>query len=86
MAIDLAFDGMGNLYVLEHQYVGDLLHGKLKRVELNGCPTLADLCPRTTILDNIPNPTAILMGPNDEIYMSVHGVDASIGEVWKLEP
>jgi len=88
--IDLAFDSMGNLYVLEHFYTGvgqnPNSSGKLKRVELNGCPTQANLCPRTTILQNLPTPTAILLGPNDEIYMSVNGIQKAIGEVWKVEP
>lgn len=85
--IDLAFDSTGNLFVLEHMYVGVTgASGKLKRVELNGCATEADLCPRTTILDNLSFPTAILIGENNEIYMSVNGTDREIGEVWKVEP
>lgn len=88
--IDLAFDSMGNLYVLEHQYISadkkTALPGKLKRVELNGCPTAANLCPRTTVLDNLATPTAILIGPDDEIYMSVNGTQKDIGAVWKVKP
>lgn len=83
--IDLAFDSVGNLYVLQH---GPLARntGALKRVELAGCTVEANLCPRTTLLANLDKPTGILVGPNDEIYMSVHGIFSGIGEVWKVEP
>jgi hypothetical protein len=82
--IDLAFDSLGNLYVLQH---GPLTRnsGALKRVELHGCTTMPDLCPRTTLLDKVDKPTAIVVGPNDEIYMSVKGIFEG-GEVWKVEP
>jgi hypothetical protein len=90
LAIDLAFDGIGNLYVLEHSDVTDkgaaVPPGKLKRVELNGCTTEANLCPRTTILNNVNFPTAILVGPDDEVYISVNGTDINIGEVWRIQP
>jgi len=82
--IDLAFDSLGNLYVLQH---GPLTRnaGALIRVELHGCTVTPDACPRTTVLANVDKPTAILVGPNDEIYMSVHGIFI-FGEVWKVEP
>jgi len=86
--IDIAFDSVGNLYVLEHSSGPTMLTGlgKLKRVELPGCMVDANLCPRTTLLTGLSQPTAIVVGPNDEVYMSVRGTSAGIGEVWKVEP
>jgi len=86
--IDIAFDSLGNLYVLEHSSgaTGIAGLGKLKRVELHGCMVDANLCPRTTLLTGLNQPTAIVVGPNDEVYVSVRGISAGIGEVWKVEP
>jgi hypothetical protein len=86
--IDIAFNSEGNLYVLEHSSgaLGIGNPGKLKRVELHGCTVVPNLCPRTEILSGIDRPTAIAIGPDDEVYMSVHGISAGIGEVWRIDP
>jgi len=86
--IDIAFNSDGNLYVLEHSSgaLGIGNPGKLKRVELHGCTVDPNLCPRTEILSGIDRPTAIAIGPDDEVYMSVHGISPGIGEVWRIDP
>lgn len=73
--IDLAFDSGGRLYVLEfvdaadpaHPYAGD--SGRLLRFERtdggwDGAQVLAD---------GLAHPTALLIAPNDDIYVSVGG-------------
>ena len=86
--IDIGFTSSGDLYVLEHSSgaTGIGNPGKLRRVELAGCTTTPNACPRTDVLTGIDRPTSIAIGPDDEVYMTVHGISAAIGEVWRIEP
>lgn len=85
--IDIAFTEEGNLYVLEHSGLGGIgSPGFLKRVELVGCTTEPDLCPRTIVRMGLRRPTSIALGPEGEVYITVNGLDAGLGEVWRIDP
>jgi len=87
--IDIAFTEEGNLYVLEHsraEQTGIGSPGSLKRVNLAGCTTAPDLCPRTTVRSGLRRPTSIALGTEGEVYITVNGLDAGLGEVWRIDP
>lgn len=87
--IDIAFTEDGNLYVLEHsraEQPGIGSPGSLKRVNLAGCTTAPDSCPRTTVRSGLRRPTSIVLGTEGEVYVTVNGLDAGLGEVWRIDP
>jgi len=87
--IDIAFTEDGNLYVLEHSRdttAGIGSPGTIKRVELAGCTTEPNLCPRTVVRMGLRRPTSIALGPEGEVYVTVNGLDAGLGEVWRIDP
>jgi hypothetical protein len=87
--IDIAFTENGNLYVLEHSKdttPGIGSPGTLKRVELAGCATAPNLCPRTIVRMGLRRPTSIALGLAGEVYITVNGLDAGLGEVWRIDP
>ncbi len=73
--IDLAFDPAGRLYVLEFIYAtstGDPYRnktGRLLRFVRQGNRWAAG----QVLVEDIPYPTSMLFGPNDSLYVSVHG-------------
>ncbi|MEE8376656.1 MAG: ScyD/ScyE family protein [Acidimicrobiia bacterium] len=79
--IDLAFDTLGRLYVLEFQEAsetGDLYRGttgRLIRLEPEGDGWVAG----RVLVEGLPFPTALLIGDDDRIYISVHGAFSSPG-------
>lgn len=87
--IDIAFAENGDLYVVEHsrsEATGIGSAGALKRVHLAGCTTAPDACPREVIRSGMPRPTSVLLGPDGEAYITVRGLDAGNGEVWRINP
>jgi hypothetical protein len=80
--LDVDFDSMGNMYVLE-MAAGGLLNaetdprGQLIKVDPGGN--------RTTIaMDGLVLPTGMVVGPDDAIYVSNYGVMGGIGEVVRI--
>ncbi len=80
--MDVAFDSMGNMYVLE-MAAGGLLNaqtdprGQLIKVAPDGT--------RSTIaMDGLVLPTGMTVGPDDAIYVSNFGVMPGIGEVVRI--
>ena len=73
--IDLAFDSRGRLYVLEFVDAADPVHpydgesGRLLRFERGD----GDWKGPQVLVDGLAHPTSMLIGPNDEIYISVGG-------------
>jgi hypothetical protein len=80
--LDIDFDSMGNLYVLEMAAAGLLNagtdpRGQLIKIEPGGA--------RTTIaMDGLILPTGMIVGPDDAIYVSNYGVMAGMGEVVRI--
>ena len=80
--LDIDYDSMGNLYVLEMAAAGLLNagtdpRGQLIKVEPGGA--------RTTIaMDGLVLPTGMVVGPDDAIYVSNFGVMEGIGEVVRI--
>ncbi len=80
--LDVDFDSMDNMYVLE-MAAGGLLNaqtdprGQLIKVAPDGT--------RTTIaMDGLILPTGMAVGPDDAIYVSNYGVMGGIGEVVRI--
>jgi hypothetical protein len=78
---DLAFDGDGNLYVVEFAANGlgsGDPSGALIKIRPNGS--------RETVLsEGLVNPYGVAIGPHGDIYLSNHGQSAGIGEVLRLK-
>jgi len=73
--IDLAFDSVGRLYVLEFidgTETGDPYRGKTGRL-LRLEPTGDGWAAERVLVQRIPFPTALLIDDKDRIYISVHG-------------
>jgi sugar lactone lactonase YvrE len=81
--IDIAFDGDGNLYVLEHS-TGSLgppffqLPGRLLQVAADGT--------RTTIVSGLSRPGSVAIGPDGALYISNRSTSIGTGEVLRIEP
>ncbi len=86
--IDIAFDAEGNLYVLQHATgaTGLLGLGVLKRVELHGCTTAPNDCPRTDVLSGLTRPTSVAIDPDGAVYVTDNGVSPTAGQVLRVEP
>ncbi len=81
MALDIAFDPAGNLYVLEHDANGLLAPGstgQLWRVGTDGARQMI-------FSDGLVNPIALAVGPDGALYVSNFGNNgAGMGEVWRV--
>jgi hypothetical protein len=90
MIMDIAFDGAGNLYVLQFATgptgVG-ANSGVLKRVNLAGCSAAAaNDCPRTDVVLGLNMPTSVAIGPDGAAYVVNNGVSPTNGEVLRIQP
>jgi hypothetical protein len=80
--LDVDFDSMGNMYVLE-MAAGGLLNagtdprGALTKIAPDGTRTLI-------AMDGLVLPTGMVVGPDDAIYVSNYGVMGGIGEVVRI--
>jgi sugar lactone lactonase YvrE len=92
MILDMAFDGEGNLYVLQHatgalQQTGP---GVLIRVTpdkgQSGACAQYQAGTRTTVLSGLSRPTSVVIGPDGAIYVTNNGTSMAGGEVLRLEP
>ena len=73
--IDVAFDRAGQIYVLEFVYASadsDPYRDKTGRL-LRFSPQGEGWTAGQVLVEGIPYPTAMLFGPKDSLYMSVHG-------------
>jgi DNA-binding beta-propeller fold protein YncE len=77
--IDLAFDQVGNLYVLQHASAPVFFGGpgQLIRVAPDGT--------RTLIHGGLDRPTSVLVGKEGEVYVSNHGITPGVGEVLRID-
>ncbi len=79
--IDLAFDQEGRLYVLEFVYAGDEGHpyrdktGQLLRFEREAGGWGGE----KVLVEGLPYPTALLIGPDGSVYISIHGAYSAPG-------
>lgn len=84
MAVDVAFDAAGRMYVLEissgptptQLYAPN--SGRLLRVEADGA--------QTVLLDELNYPTAMIFSPQGDLYLSMNGAfdTSGEGEIWKV--
>ncbi len=80
--IDIAFDKMGNLYVLEISAKGLTsgdMTGALIKVDKNGNQT-------TLASEGLVAPGGLVVGPDGSIYVSNFSVMAGLGQVVKITP
>ncbi|MCM3878835.1 MAG: ScyD/ScyE family protein [Vicinamibacterales bacterium] len=76
--IDLDFGPDGSLYVLEHAS-GPVFFGgpgRVVRVAKDGT--------RTFPIDGLTRPTSVLVDCKGTLYVTSHGVEMGLGEVWRL--
>ena len=76
---DLAFDGDGNLLVVEHASGAVFFGGpgRLLRVAPDGT--------RTAVLGGLDRPTSVAVGWDGEIYVTNHGITPGLGEVLRID-
>jgi hypothetical protein len=75
--IDMRFDRSGNLYVLEHATGPGLSGpGALIKVSPSGA--------RTTVADDLSQPTALMIGHHGVIYVTNNGTTATDGQLLRL--
>jgi len=60
--------------------------GALKRVELNGCTTAPNDCPRLEVVSGLNRPTSVAIAPDGSIYVTNNGTSPTAGEVLRIEP
>jgi hypothetical protein len=87
--IDIAFDAHGNLYVLQFATgaTGNPVNsGVLRRVELFGCTTAPNDCPRKDVVTALNRPTSFAIGPDGAIYVTNNGTSPTAGQVLRIEP
>lgn len=77
--VALAFDGEGNLYVLQHvDAAGGAATGSLIRVAPDGT--------RTTIIAGLVRATAVAVGADGAVYLSHRSTSVGTGEVLRIAP
>ncbi len=53
--------------------------GALKRVEVNGCSTAPNDCPRLEVVSGLNRPTSVAIAPDGSIYVTNNGTSPSAG-------
>ena len=79
--IDIAFDVLGNLYVLQHLSGAGPPHGLGLLIRLS-----ADGSARDTLIRNLDRPTSVAIGPDSKIYIAHLGLSVGSGEVLRIDP
>lgn len=78
--IDIDFDALGNLYVLQHLTTAPPANpGLLIRVSADGAA-------RDTLMKNLVRPTSIVVAPDGAIYLTNRGLTVGAGEVLRFRP
>ena len=92
MILDMAFDGEGNLYVLQHATgavqqtgLGVLIRVTPDRGQSGVCAQY-QAGTRTTVLSGLSRPTSVVIGPDRAIYVSNNGTSMGGGEVLRINP
>jgi hypothetical protein len=86
--IDIDFDAQGNLYVLQFATgaTGNPVNsGVLRRVELFGCTTAPNDCPRKDVVTELNRPTSFAIRPDGAIYITNNGTSPTEGQVLRIE-
>lgn len=92
MILDMAFDGAGNLYVLQHATGALQQTGPGILIRITPDKAQPDICAqyqagiRTTTLDGLSRPTSVAIGPDGAIYVSNNGTAMGGGEVLRMDP
>ncbi|MCB0112683.1 MAG: ScyD/ScyE family protein [Caldilineaceae bacterium] len=84
MAVDVAFDATGTMYVLEISsgptpaQLYAPASGRLLRIAADGT--------RTVILDKLNYPTSMIFSTQGDLYLSINGAfsAAGVGEIWRV--
>jgi hypothetical protein len=81
MAIDIAFDAAGNMYVLQYATVANTstnfpFSGALTRIASDGT--------RMDVVTGLRVPTSVAIGPDGFLYVSNRGNNPSVGEVIRV--
>jgi hypothetical protein len=85
--IDIAFDARGNLYVLQFATAATghpANTGVLKRVELDGCTSVPNDCPRTDVVTGLNRPTSFAIGSDGAVYVTNNGPSTTNGKVLRI--
>ena len=92
MILDMAFDGEGNLYVLQHATGALQQTGPGVLIRVTPDKGQSDVCAqyqtgtRTTVVGGLSRPTSVAIGPDGAIYVTNNGTSMAGGEVLRLEP
>jgi hypothetical protein len=79
--IDIAFDAIGNLYVLQHLSGTGPPHGPGLLIRIS-----ADGSARDTLIRNLDRPTSVAIGPDSKVYIAHLGLSVGAGEVLRIDP
>jgi hypothetical protein len=92
MILDMAFDGEGNLYVLQHSTGAVQGTGPGLLIRVTPDKDQSGICAqyqggtRTTVLGGLSRPTSVAIGPDGAIYVTNKGTTMAGGEVLRLDP
>ena len=102
MILDMAFDGEGNLYVLQHATGAIQQTGRGVLIRVTPDKGQSSTCAqyqagtRTTVVGGLSRPTSVVIGPDGAIYVTNKGTDKATkdengktltgGEVLRFEP
>ena len=92
MILDMAFDGQGNLYVIQHATGAIQQTGPGVLIRVTPDTSRSDICAqyqagtRTTVHSGLSRPTSVVVGPDGAIYVSNNGTTMGGGEVLRIEP
>jgi len=92
MILDMAFDGEGNLYVLQHATGALQQTGPGVLIRVTPDKAQSSICAqyqagtRTTVLSGLSRPTSVVIGPDGAIYVSNNGTSMGGGQVLRINP
>jgi hypothetical protein len=92
MIIDIAFDGEGNLLVLQHATGLVQQTGAGMVIKVSPDQSQSDICAkyrsgtRTTLVQGLTRPMSIVAAPDGALYVTNSGIVAGTGEVVRIAP